>query len=167
MKRHSNPHSHSYRWLAQYSLVSYSLSLFFPINLFIYSLYISITALPLLLIPSSQCSTPLSPPFSFTSEKGLVSPGYQPSLAPQVTAGLGTSFHRSQARQPSQGSRIHKQATELERPLFQQLENPHKDQAPYLLHMCTGVGEGLCQLTLALVESISPVDPSILPPTLP
>ena len=69
------------------------------IHSFIHSLYNLIAAPPSPpSSPSHSSSLPLTLPFS--SESGDVPPGYQPTLAPQVTTGLGV-FSPTENRQGS------------------------------------------------------------------
>lgn len=63
---------------------------------------------------SSQSLLPLPLPhlsLSFISEKGEVLPGYQPTLTPQVTAGLGASPTEASQDSPVR-AQDHRQATE-------------------------------------------------------
>lgn len=94
---------------------------------------------------------PLPPPL----RRGEVLCGYQPTLVPQVMAGLGTSFPSdarqgspvrrtgSTGRQQSQG----KSSTPVVRYL-------HEDQAVHLLHMCRGLGPALMCSSVLLVQSL-------------
>ena len=64
---------------------------------FIYSLYIPISSLPLLPVPTSHNSSP-DLPLPFSSEKGKAPSGSHLSLEHHVTAGLG-AFSPTEARQ--------------------------------------------------------------------
>lgn len=67
---------------------SSSYLIFFPHNLFIYPLYISI-APPLLQVSPHRAPLPIPP---LCLSEGGSCPEYQPTLASQVTAGVGTFF---------------------------------------------------------------------------
>jgi hypothetical protein len=120
------------------------------IYLFIHSFIHSFTCSLYILIadpspPSHPSDSPLFPVLLLFWGRGP--PGKQPTLAHQVTAGLGTSSP-TEARQGSpvrdMGSTVRQQSQE--QPQLQLLGNPQEDQSSHLLHMSDWARSRPCML---------------------
>jgi hypothetical protein len=96
----------------------------FPITLFIH--FTARSQPPLLLVPTSHSLSPSPSPQRRGSPQMC-----QPTLAHQVTAGLGT-FSPTEARQ---GSPVKGTGSLGRQLLLQLLRDSHQEQAAYLLHM--------------------------------
>lgn len=99
--------------------------------------------------PTSSCSPrgQLLPQFPslLLWEEGCSHTGYFPTLAQQVTAGLGTSLPtNAHTRKSSSKNRFHRQSTVLGTGLNQLFRDMEENWAAHLLHVCEGPMFSLC-----------------------
>jgi hypothetical protein len=109
----------------------------YPVCMYVFTLHPDFIPL------SSQFPLHMAPPPYHPStsplRRGRFFPGYQPTLAPQVTAELGTSSpFKGRQGSPVRGTgSIGRQQSQGKSPC-QLLGDQYEDQAVHLLHMCRG-----------------------------